>query len=309
MLGTISDFSVSELSLLAELPRYESLRQLARTKKVSVAKLSRLVSDFEARLGCEVLTRNNLGIALTAAGKEVFRRVQDAVTLIDGIEAIRVSENVAHFQNFLNLAGRGFLNITLAGTLAKAVGEWNPHYGIRFIDTSTEETVACALANNLDLSLSLGELDLGKQWTGEAVGELSWCVYARAGHPVFSATETPEQILTRYQFVHQAYWSGQMVVTGRPQTVLSDVKPSVGHAAQTAMTAISLLLHTDMIASLPNVLAHEYTLRGELRPVESLSSPVASPVFLQTHEKISSLLQKKLVADLRSFFKSMKNLE
>lgn len=282
MIDSFKQFSVYELSLLAELPRYDSLRHLARAKGLSVTKLSRLVKVFEERLGFSVIHRSAMGISLTPEGQKVFKQVQNAVASIDSIELARASPHPERIEKYFSFGGRGFLNVALASVIHDAVHGVDPSIGLRFIDLSPEETVECAMSSSLDFALSLEPIDLGKNWFAIPVGSLVWRVYAGQNHPLFQRSSS--QDLKSYRVIHQSYWNGEMIVTGPPVIKNRDLL-KVGHGAQTALTALALVLESGELAALPSVIADPYLKRHELVEIE-LDENMRTQVFLQVRQDV-----------------------
>jgi len=76
----LEDLSVRDLVWLAELPRFTSLSNLARSRHTTPANVSKAFARMEMVMGCKLLARSSAGTLLTEEGLELV----GLLNVIDG---------------------------------------------------------------------------------------------------------------------------------------------------------------------------------------------------------------------------------
>jgi DNA-binding transcriptional LysR family regulator len=300
----IEDISVRELKLLSELPYYGSLRALARAKGYQPAHISKLVRSIETKLNVQVLKRSTLGIVLTQQGAKLSREAGAIVAQVLKLASMDLSGTVPDFKSVLTWGSRGFLNTLLSPVLGFLFEKEFPGVGIRMIDLSPDETHLAARTSHIDFALSLGELDLGKNFIQKKVGHLDWALFARKEHALRSPVSPRE--LANFRIVQSAHWNGKSIVSSNDLLEVDDSFKRAGHEVQTAWTALALIQSTNQLAYIPRAVAMRAVREGTIRELEVKEAPrVSHPIYLavqrdnikrsmylQIHSTVSDFLQK-----------------
>jgi DNA-binding transcriptional LysR family regulator len=110
-----------------------------------------------------------------------------------------------------------------------------------------------------------------------------------------------------YRFVSPTYWTAEGLVRGNDQFPVAASKRNLGFETATADAAIPVLLSTDQVAFLPEVLA-QAALRSKLLKVIPMKAmgldEVERELFLTVRtDIISSRFQKTLIKHLKSALK------
>lgn len=278
----IEDISVRELKLLSELPYYESLRALARSKGYQPAHISKLVRSIENKLQVQVLKRSTLGIVLTQQGAKLAQEASAIVVQVLKLASMDLLGSVPDFKTILTWGSRGFLNTLLSPVLGFLFQSEFPEYGLRMIDLSPDETILTARTSHVDVALNLGELDLGRNFIQAEVGQLRWGLFARKEHALRSPVSQRE--LSNFRIVQSAHWNGKSIVSSNNLLKVDDRYKRAGHEVQTAWTALALIQSTDYLAYIPRAVAAKAVREGLLREIEVKEAPLVShPLYLAVH--------------------------
>ena len=145
----------AELSAFVAVVEHEGFAPAARLKHVSPSGLSRLVSNFEDRLGVRLLNRTTRRISLTEAGERMFNHGKSILA--------ELSEAEAEVTN-LNTAPRGRLRVSCVRTLAeRQMGPIFADFMVKYPDVSLDIWEHAhpheLVAESVDVALITGELD------------------------------------------------------------------------------------------------------------------------------------------------------
>ena len=256
MIQNWKKLSFDELDVLADLPRFKSLRSLARSRKTSIMNISRLVHGIENKIKVVLIRSSHSGIALTQEG---ISWSYFAVDLLKDAERIasggKIGESEEDFQKRLVIGGRSFLNVCFSAQLAS--GDTSDLAGTKycFLDMSPDELTAAFQSGLIDVGIFIGNLPTTQSWKSAKVGTFDWAFYARKGHSL-SYGATVQQI-RKYPFTVPAFWLDKKVITGSDRLSELVTEKIRGHECQNAFTAIRIIQATDHIACLPSIVAKE----------------------------------------------------
>ena len=297
-MSKLNDISLGDLTLLSELPRYDSMRAWASKNRLTPISASRLIKRVETALGVSIVKRSNVGITITPEGQQIAKKAAQLVALAMDLNDVSAASSVAPFARTFVFASRGFLNAELAGVVADAFQAADNNYGVRFVDLSPEETIDAMKASFVDFSLNLEELTLGKTWQTKPIGQISWALYGRKQHPLSYGGSVAD--LAKYRLGHHAYWNGQSIVSNEGEMNKPLGVTHRGFGAQTAFSALSICSRTDQVVFVPRVAAKLWV---DLGVVEELKisgvKPLSLPVRLSVEStKVPAPLFKNVTARL-----------
>lgn len=299
--ANLSDITLAQLQILASLPRFDSIRAMARDFRLSPAQLSKTLASLEDRLGLELLVRSSTGVNLTEDGRALCSRVEEIVNQLASLDDRKHVSTNGEVKP-IRIASRGFLNSFFAPKLTSALHSLNAH-GF-FVDMSPNETMEASRSGAIDLAVTLRDLDLGKTWTSRHVGEVVWELYTHESNLV-----SPSQLLNSdfvFSIVGQAFWDGKVVVLPDPATHLPKSRFQITHRAQTAFVALSMLRQSPQsFAFLPNIIERAEWKMADIKKIEIPGvKKLTEPLFLaanldRVQKKVFDVVAEKCIESLR----------
>ncbi|MCA2961780.1 MAG: LysR family transcriptional regulator [Silvanigrellales bacterium] len=298
----LEDLSVRDLVWLAELPRFTSLSNLARSRHTTPANVSKAFARMEMVMECKLLARSSAGTLLTEEGLELARAATQALGLLDRAAGAKV-EGTRGYEKSLRLGSRGFLNVIVAPLLVKRFEASFPELGLTFIDLSPAEKLEASRSDGIDALISVGELDLGKQWVNESVGRMRWGLYGSASHPLTRGQKTLSvDELLPWRILRAAWWDGRAISGGDDFLPLAPHRKSQGHLVQTASTALAICADSRYLVYVPCAAARAHVLSGlvtELRCPEL--PPLHQTICLSVNaERVDQRVKRQISLVLRA---------
>jgi DNA-binding transcriptional LysR family regulator len=128
------------------------------------------------------------------------------------------------------------------------------------------------LRGGFDLAVHFNALLWPSTWATKLIGRSRWILTARPSHPLPKRASL-KQIL-EYSFVIPTYWTSEGLAKGNDQFPLPISKRKAGYETATADAAIPILIETDQIAFLPELLVKPFIEAKKLREVRVDELPV-----------------------------------
>jgi len=289
----LKNLSLNDLELISILPRYHSLRAIARDLRTTASNISGKISFFEHELELSIMTRSANGYSLTKSGSQLAKVAGSILAQCENLVSISKKQTEKK-QTWLTFGSRGFLNSLLAPIIIDSLDQSKSHINFRFIDFSPQELVAAAFRSSLDAALTLEECFLGERWQSKLIGETRKVLLARKGHQLEHANNI--ESLENFRVLRTAFWDGNSVVSSGD--LLPALRKQTGCELQTAATALAVITSSDCIAYLPRLAAAQALKTGqvvELFPKQAASQPM--PVFLHINkDTMSQKLNQSLVS-------------
>ena len=263
MLGNLANLSLKELELLADLPRFSSLRALARSRGVEAAQLTRTLQKLEQSLGKTLLERAPGGSKLTVEG---IRLSSISAQIIEKSQELLYEKSAASGA-VLTLGTRGFLNFAFAPTFAQLCAQGHTtkkDFVLRLLDMSPEELKIAEHKRLIQLAVHLGEMDWTQAWESTYVGNLKWSAYVRQGHPLQKMSGLCLEDLADSEFIGPCYWMGTEIKEGDDGFPIPLRVRKVKVYTQSAIAAIELARYSDHIVFAPNVITKKQAEIGQL---------------------------------------------
>lgn len=253
-MASIEDISLGELILLRELANTKSIRELARRKNLTPAKVSRMFRHLEQTLGVKMIERSAVGVVLSREAKTIIPKLDFFLP------------DFEHWQTSLHhqdQSGSGPQEIHIGATsfmsafiLAPALATLSDQIRFRLLDLSPDLLVAAGLRGTCDVSVHAGPLSWTQSWATEKVGYLRWILVARKNHPL-GVIANLAQVL-KYPFVVPIYASHDGIHTGNDKFPVSIHKRLRGHEVATAEAAVAVVAHCDQLTFIPEVVARPH---------------------------------------------------
>jgi DNA-binding transcriptional LysR family regulator len=144
----------------------------------------------------------------------------------------------------------------------------------RFLDLAPDQIIPVGLRNGFEMAVHFGALAWPGTWSTQSLGKSRWVLCARHEHPL-SKRPGLAQIL-EFPFVVPTYWTADGLVRGNDQFPIDIKKRKMGFETATADAAVPILLETDHLAFLPNLLVRPFIDRKLLREIRATDLPMIS---------------------------------
>lgn len=255
-----------------------SLRGAARRLSLAQPAITRSIQDLEHTLGAQLFLREARGVRLTQIGETFLLRAQRILGEVRRAqEAVRQQQESVEGQLVVGLSTAAHLGI--AGDVLRPFQRRFPRVRLRLIE---------GFLPTLENDLRNGVVDL---YVGPVVAEhqpsdLQFVrlfenrrvVVARNGHPMESARRLAELeggtwITTSITHEAEDELNAVFIRIGLPP-------PLLGAQAQSAMSILTLLLNSDMLAMMPVQWAKSHLLRDWLTAFDLEESFAAPPITL-----------------------------
>jgi len=264
---------LGELAAFVKVVQTGSFTRAAENLGTQKARLSRVVSNLERRLGVRLLERTTRSLSLTEIGREIFER---AVGILGAVED---AERVAHR---MHSEPRGTLRLTCGVEFGMiAVSRWIAEYLERYPQVSVESDFTGRIVDivheGFDLAIRVGSL-ADSSLAARRLGELRYGLFASPAYLARRGTPRSPDALAGHDLLR---FSGGGHRQGWRLT-----KGSVEHRVEAAgklrvnnsFAVRDAAVHGLGIAQLPLAVAHDALRDGRLARVLPAWQPPAVPV-------------------------------
>lgn len=278
----IQDLKLKEVSLFLDLLKIKSVRELARQQRVPPGQISKIIKGLEQKLGVQLLDRSATGVTPTL-------RTLELVPILEGIQRFeqRLTDQLVleNRRESLTFASTSFFSTHLLPRVFGGLLKADPQTRLRLLDLPPAQFIPAALRGGFQICVHTQNLDWPKTWTSQQIGELSWNMYCRKGHPLTKATEPAEW--QKYPFVYPVYWTHEGLRYGDDNFHLSIRKRIRGTETSTAASAAEVVRLSDQIGFFPQIIAREYVKRSDLVELPYRGRESASqPIFLSVKNEV-----------------------
>lgn len=252
---SLPNITSEDLVLLASLRRFDSLRAVSRHLRRKVQNVSTSLKKIEGSLNCDIVHRSTTGITLTPQGQKISDLAQSLMEQFFQLQRQGSDPFAANEDIQLTICSRGFLINAVVGEIVSRSQTAFPSHKFRFIDLSPERTEEAARAEVIDVLISLGDVEPGKNWKKFEVGILKWALYAKVDHHLFQKNESLD--LEGYSILGHSYWDNGKLVTPELPKELGGLKLHRFHEIQNTNSALAAMKGSDCLAYLPELAAQE----------------------------------------------------
>lgn len=262
--------------------RAKSIREVARRLNSTSGQVSKTIQNLEKRLGIKLFRRSTAGVLLTSHGAELQALAQAMLETGERIEGL-LSGKKQKLEKVLAIAGTSFLNTHFITPIVCQLSKKIEKTTFRFLDLAPDQIVAVGLRGGFEMAVHYGALSWPSTWSSESLGKSKWNLCARKDHPLRRCPQI-KQIL-EFPFVVPTYWTQEGLVRGNDQFPIPISKRKIGFETATADAAIPILLETNQIAFLPELLTRNFVKSNQIR-------------ILKVEEKIS--IEKEIFLSVKS---------
>lgn len=297
----MENLKIKDLKLLTEVERFSSLRALSRHLKMEPQNLSKKIDQIEVELNAKILERSPRGISLTEEGVLIINKCKEVLQSCYEINELKSELNP--YEDYLNISSRGFLVQYLSGALSNAFNNSGQNIGLRFMDQSPEAMEKSARDNQLHIVYTFGDVDLGKSWQKNKIGELPYHFVVKKDHPLKDKIKIEDFL--KYRCVGMSYIEKNRVIV--PSMMKVNRKTLLrGFDSENTNYTKQIILNTNQIGFLPKsaILDEVETNKLKILNITGVKNRPRS-VYLEVHiDKVSNdnyLLAKN--ASLEAFMK------
>lgn len=298
--------SFKDLKLIYEIPHHESLQSLSRALKIEPQNISKIIKRIEGDLNLKLINRSSTGSTPTSEALELAEIAKKILNIShDFLISKQVSDKKIIDYTFVS---RVFLNACLSGVLTSASENELSDIRFKFIDASPKKKEIWARKGLIDLILSVEQIDLGKNWTHEKVGEFHWNFYGKKNHPIGTTTRI-EQLL-KYPLVLHSHIDGDRMIDMKTVSNLKISPKILGHSSENTINTLKIISKTNQIGFLPDILYNEGFFNNEIQKISlEKNFPFKQSLYLSAHvDRVNQIHYKRILNILKKYFmKSLNN--
>ncbi len=299
-MSQLKELSFDDMTLVVEVHRLNSIREVARRLQLEPSHVSRRIKDIEQKIGKKLFERSTKGLFLTPDGEDFTRFCERSLFIFDEFES-STSSFPQRKKKDLTFGSTSFLNNHLVSTIASELMENGLIENARLLDFSPDQFTSLGLKSGFEAGVHIGEIDWPKTWSSLNVGTIRWALFARKSHPIL-ANPSLEAILD-LPFIIPTYWTPDGLHRGNDQFPVPVSKRKVGSETATADAALHLLKKTNQIAFLPEVVANYSIKLGEVErvPCPEVLPSVSRPLFLSVRsDSVSKIIFQFMVKTIQA---------
>ena len=294
----LGEIKLKEINLILDLVESGGVRELSRQQGMSPGKISKWVNSIEAKLGIPMFERTSRGLTVTPDAETILPslRVMQK-TFMD----LKMGSRNTDLPKELTFATTSFFSTHVLPDLFANLRSDHPETRFRLIDIAPNQLMPVAMRGGFQIAVHIGDLDWPKTWVSEHIGEVTWKLYCRKGHPTSGSNQLAK--ILKYPFVYPFYWTPEGLKYGTDHCPLPIKDRIMGDLTATATSAVEVVIKSDQFGFLPDIVAGPALERGELE-LKTIRNwkPVSQPVYLSVK---SDLITKKLfescIERLRSY--------
>ena len=297
-MNNFNNLSVGDLEILAQLPKMTSIRSFAQNLDMTPSFLSKKIRKLEEILKIKLINRSAKGITTTKDSMHVILLAREVLEKIEQMRNTKSSkqEETENIQT-LTIGTRGFLNAGFIPNIIEQFNHSSQKIKFQFIDMSPDDQLNSSKSNEIDIFISLKNINFGEAWITEKVGSINWGIYAGKGHPLTKAQNLDIEKILIYPFTRPTYWDGSSLMTISDSIPLKQShKIKYGHGIQNTQAAIAIVTNTQHLTYIPTVAAKRSTELGEIMEInlEDLEKK-EDQLFISVHsDRVSNLVYNDL---------------
>lgn len=297
-MNPIEKLKVNDIKLICEMPRHKSMRSLAQDFNQTPQNMSKIIKSIESHLGQTLLKRSSSGYSPTSFCLSLADQLGSFLNQIYEIDFSEKSK--AHKSKSYVICARVFMNTCLAPALSTELSAMFPELKLKFVDASPKKKMEWARQNILDIVISVGEIDLPKDWLSHKVGSMQRSFYVRSNHPLGRSCHLED--LVNYPYVGFNYVDVNHVSSvGFPRHLKS--KNSFNQSfIETHIGAMTIASKSQQVCFIPDILVQSLGYDIKLQKLEVIGTkPVSEEVYLYVHkDRVNHLHHKKITSILEA---------
>lgn len=293
--------AISDLYILIELSKALSVREVARRLSLAPSQVTKAIQKIETDLGTRLFDRTSRGVVLTAYGREVVENIGPFYLYFS--QSAQESKKSSKQVKELGIGSVSFLSTHLVPPVIRTLQTQFTDIRCNLIELAPDQMTAAGLRGAFDVAIHINTLAWPNTWQMLRVGEVSWHLCVRKGHPIGLRTTLNE--LLKYPFVMPLYWTHEGMNKANDYFPLKKVKRQIAHRTSTAEAAINLVSVTDSMAYLPDLLIRKYKEIDRIQVVKSSEvESIVKPLYLSVRtDLVSQKLHAELVKGVQAILK------
>lgn len=302
MSDVISSIKLRDLEIFLEVSRAKSIREVARRLQTTPGQISKTIQQLETKIGTKIYKRSVSGVLLTAQGAEILKVANNIVNSSESLRTLLSDHGPTKVTKTLALASTSFLNTHVTAPVTSEFGQKHPEFAYRFLDVAPDQLVPVALRGGFEIAVHFGSISWPTTWETNKLGKSKWVLVARFDHPI-SSRPSLRQVL-EYSFVSPVYWTQEGLTRGNDQFPVPITKRKLGYETATADAAVPIVLKSDQLSFLPEILVRSFVANKALKIVNCREiTAVERELYLSVRsdivpEKIFHGLSKNIAAVL-----------
>ncbi len=289
----LKDLKIAELRMLCEIPNQPSLRSLARMFGETPQNMSKIVKNMEQKTGEKLVFRSAHGYEPTEAAFQIAKSLETIVLKLSNFQLENNSEENENATTY-SFCSRAFMNFCFALSIVESFSNLESQIGFRFLDASPRKKEEWSRLGVLDIILSVGELNLSKEWSQEAIGEIKWAFFTRLNHPLGPVATVAK--LQKYPLILHSHIDGSRVLDGLSIGEKKLVPKIFGAYTETNLAALQIAAKTNQICFVPEVIVKSLGLNYQVQKLVVSDFGDAPPsLMLYAHKDRVKMIHLSIV--------------
>lgn len=272
-LEQLGGIRLKDLQVFSAVSRAKSIREASRRLQLGSGQISKSIKLLETRLGLRLFKRSSSGVLLTELGVELLHLSEEMLANGQKMETLLSGNKGMGPQRTLAIASTAFLTTRLVAPVLCQMASRFADSTFRFLDLAPDQLVPSGLRGAFEIAVHIGKIAWPRTWVTEYLGKIEWTLCVRSKHPLAERPSLNDVL--DHPFVIPTYWTQEGLVRGNDHFPVAMTKRKIGFETATADTAIPILLETNQIAFLPNLLTRPLVQRGQLRELKGPHLPTA----------------------------------
>jgi DNA-binding transcriptional LysR family regulator len=224
--------------------------------------MSKILLNIEKKIGDKLVFRSAQGYEPTEAAYQFAKTLEPIVTKLTNFK-LESDWEEKEATILYSLCSRAFMNFCFAPSIVEAFSNLESQVGFRFLDASPRRKEEWARLGLLDLILSVGDLNLTKEWSQEAIGEIKWAFYTRLNHPLGLVTTISK--LEKYPIILHSHIDGSRILDGLFIGTKKWAPKIFGAFTETNLAALQIAAKTTQICFVPEVIVKSLGLNYQVQ--------------------------------------------
>jgi DNA-binding transcriptional LysR family regulator len=263
--GILRKIHFADLEVFDSVSRLGSISGAARELKLLAPHVSKSIKRIEIAARSTFFQRSKTGVALTADGRKFLEFSQSFSKFILASKSFDPAAAEVS-QKLVTLTGPSYLVQHLLCPAINAIKPNEDRYRFRLVEQGESQVAEGSLKRLFDIAIHSSQLDLPKSWVTTSIGNFSWKLFARVGHPLGSVAN--ERDVKKYAFVKPMIFSNGAFRSGEDRCPLASKYRLAGDEVQTAETGLQLVAKSDQLIYAPELIARSALKTGILQAVQ-----------------------------------------
>ena len=255
--------SVADLEIFVAVVEEGSLAAVARSLDVTPSMISKVIKKIENLCGFKILQRSAMGVQLHAEAHFLLEYAKDVSAAATSLSFKKASPSVEN--KLISIATPSYLQSHLVAVVRADLERAFPEIRFQLIEAGAEQIIKLSVAQNFDIALSSGKLNLTKTYHSEMIGWLNWGLYARNQHPISRNIDVTDLKSARFIVPFGLEKKGWKLGDDKGYP---PIHTRLAHdMVQTAAVGIQLALETDQLIYVPEIIARPQVKAGTMKMI------------------------------------------